>query len=718
MTRTRHDESTRDLLHARLKLRDGVRFWPERSGGRVWYHVEQTASGRFFRIGQAEYTFVSMLDGETSLGEAVSLTARTLGPEAINETQATSLVTWLLDNGLARCGDGTPEDSLASQSTAGKLNPFWLKLPLGNPDRLLDALAPRLGWIHSGPAVVVAVCVWMMAAVSLASNWHPFAAASQSVFAPENWLWLTGVWVILKIAHELSHALACKRHGGSVPETGLIFILLAPMAFVNVTSSAGFRSKWQRIQVSAAGMYLELTLAAFAVLLWGQIESPVGRHILHNLIVMASLSTILFNANPLMRFDGYFILSDLLEIPNLYHRGAGFLKRIARTWLLGIPQPAAKERGFRVPLIGIYGVAAFVWRLIICAGLVITASALFEGLGVVLAMAGLIAWFGKPVWQTGRLLTELKQLNPRMFTRTLAAGGLMMAVVAGALLLTPWPGGRTAPGYVEFRDFTFVRAGSPGFVDHLHVVDGQQVRAGDPLVDLSNPELEAEVLDLELALAQSRLRQQQHIQKQDPVSAQVEAENRNAILKRLAAKQKQRDSLQIRAPQSGQVLARNLSSRHGTYLNEGDELLLIGDGTQKEFRASLSQEDVEALRAARSRAGLPVRIHAQDAVAGTLKRITPRASIEPLHASLTAAGGGRLAVRQRDSSGDLELVEARFTAEFTLPPDSVERFRTGTVGEVRLRPHRYRSLGEGLYRSMAVWIDARIREAFGDNRRS
>jgi putative peptide zinc metalloprotease protein len=452
--RTRRDDSTRDLLRSRLTLREDVRFWPERYGERIWYHIEHREAGRFFRVGLAEYTFMSLLDGETSLGEAVSLTACALGPDALTEQQATTIALWLLDSNLASATDAPAKSSEANASRrlTEKLNPFWIKLPIGNPDRLLDALSPWLGWIHAGPTVVISFCLWMAAAVFLVGHWDSFSAASTSIFAPANWLYLTATWIGLKVVHELSHALACKRHGGSVRETGLIFILPAPMAFVDVTSSIRFRSKWQRIQVSAGGMYVELTLAAIAILLWGQIDSPVLKHVLHNIVIMASLSTILFNANPLMRFDGYYILSDLLQIPNLYQRGSDFLKRLGKGLVLGIPQPAVKERGLRAHFVRVYGVAAFCWRMLICAGLLIAASAMFEGLGILLALAGIVAWFGKPAWKMLRLLADLRQLNPRMFFRTATMSTLAAGLLAGVFFFTPWPGGRVAPGYVEFRD--------------------------------------------------------------------------------------------------------------------------------------------------------------------------------------------------------------------------------------------------------------------------
>ena len=154
------------------------------------------------------------------------------------------------------------------------------------------------------------------------------------------------------------------------------------------------------------------------------------------------------------------------------------------------------------------------------------------------------------------------------------------------------------------------------------------------------------------------------------------------------------------------------------WLAEGDEILLVGDESHKEFRASLSQEDVDALAGVDAENQLPIRIHARNPVAATLKRVTPRANSAPLHEALTASGGGRLAVRESASESGYELVEPRFTAEFALPADSVDRFPTGTIGEVRLQPRRFGSLGEGLYRSVSDWIDDRVADAFRDNRRS
>ena len=370
-----------------------------------------------------------------------------------------------------------------AKSWTKNLNPFWLKLPFGNPNSLLDKLQPWFGWIHSWPAILMSLTVWVVALTTLLTSWGQFTTSSRTIFAPENWLSLSLAWVLLKVVHELAHALACKRHGGEVRETGLIFILLAPIAFVDVTSSLRFRSKWQRIQVAAAGMYVEITVASIALLAWTQADSEIVRHILYNVVVMASLTTLLFNANPLMRFDGYYILSDLTEIQNLYTRGGDFVKRFSKRVFLGMSSPKLQESGMRGQFVRGYGFAAFFWRLLVCAGLLIAASALFEGFGIVLAVLGVCMWTIRPLIGLGKLLLQLAHTNPIQLVRAGVATSIACAVAAGFLLWTPWPAGRTAPGYVEYEDFAVLRADSSGFVKQIHVKDGQQVSEGAVLVE-------------------------------------------------------------------------------------------------------------------------------------------------------------------------------------------------------------------------------------------
>ena len=321
------DRLTREFKRSRIKLNEELIFSPQTYQDELFYHIEIPSTSKFFRIGYAEYVFISLLDGATSFAHALAVTAQKLGPKALTEKQATQTTHWLLENGLAHDVEqpwSQDEAKAASESTSllQKLNPFWIKIPLGRPHAWLERIQPYLGWLFH-PAVVTLSVGWMIIAlVTVAIHWNAFLASSAVIFARSNWIWMLLTWIVLKIVHELAHGLVCHRFGGTVKETGIIFILLAPLAYVDVTSSWRFSSRWQRIAVASAGMYVELLLAAICVTLWCGTTSEWLAYHLFNVIFMASVSTLLFNANPLMRFDGYFVLSDLLKVPNLYAAGS------------------------------------------------------------------------------------------------------------------------------------------------------------------------------------------------------------------------------------------------------------------------------------------------------------------------------------------------------------------------------------------------------------
>ncbi len=724
------DEATRDLLHSRLKLNDDLTVRPEPVGDVVWYHIEAQRSGRFFRLGRAEYTFISFLDGTTTAAAAVGYTACELGPDAFTTDQAVSILRWLVENELAHSADcGTVVSNTSTSSardtwkTLERLNPLCLRLPLGNPDHFVGKLTVACGWLHSWPAILASAALLFTAMAGVAGRWSEFRGAARSVLSTDNWLWLTLTWIALKIVHEVSHAVACKRLGGKVPETGLIFILLAPVAYVDVTSSLKFATRWQRMQVAFAGMYAELVLAAAALLLWTRIDSTVMQHFLYNVIVMASISTLLFNANPLMKFDGYFLLSDWLAIPNLAGRSSdvwrAFLRRV---WLGQRTILGSKESGWRQGVLVAYGFAAFAWRISVMAGLLIAASTMWQGLGLVLAVLGCVAWGSRSL---GALLFSARRLllqAPWQFVRATFVSGVVGAMLVTALWLTPWPFASTAPGFVEHQDLAVVRAGSSGFVRSIRVVDGQAVVAGQLLIELENLELITEVNDLLAQIDQADLRYRKHVKELKHAEAQIESANRDSLDKRLTEKRRQFEALTIRAPVEGRVMSRSLTTLKGTYAHEGDELLAVGDETRKEVWLSVAQPDAARLTV---RKAVSLRLHSTELLTGEVRHIAPHASPTPPHMALTAAAGGSLPVRPKAgqstnaSEPDLnyEFLEPRVTVRISLDEKTSSTLVAGATGRAMLPDNLYRNIGEGLYVTSQNWMRSRLAEAAGQSGR-
>jgi putative peptide zinc metalloprotease protein len=520
------------------------------------------------------------------------------------------------------------------------------------------------------------------------------------------------------LLHESSHGVVCKRFGGTVREAGLMFIMMAPVAYVDVTSSWRFRSKWQRIFTAAAGIYIELLLAAIAAFVWSNAQPGPLKVLCFNAVLMASFTTILFNANPLMKYDGYYVLSDLLEVPNLYAAGQHYLQYWARRYLLGVHGMPPRSTGAKRWAIQLYGIASLLWRIFFCLGLVLVGTTFFRGAGIVLSCIAATIWLGWPLVRFAKYLiwgTETERPNRLRFFCTAGPGS---AVVMFGLLAVPWPGARQAPVVVEYSPLTAVRTGCAGFVRHVAVRPGERVEEGQVIAQLENDELTTELDDILLAQQQSQLRLRTHEKKGQMAAYQAEFENLKALEKRQLEKQFQVDQLAVRAPCAGTVIGRNLETWLGRYAKAGSEILSIGNESMLELRLSIAQDDVDAFTASLEK---PIRVRLPGAppFSCPLTRINPRAAIDLPYASLAAPNGGPLAVRAKDrnpSSDDgsqtaadhLELLSPRFSGILTPSSDRSRSLHAGQLGVATLRPFD-ESIGKHLFRVAVRWTENKLK---------
>jgi putative peptide zinc metalloprotease protein len=713
------DHSVREISSARLKLRGDLIVTPQLSAGQPYYMVEDPLNSRFFRLGPAEYVFVSLLDGQTTIHDGLAHLSTVMPGHCMTEIDAAAHCRWLVEMDLAHTVESSQHARLADSAETvhrrkalANSNPLVFRLPLGSPDRALATLAKSIGWLYSAAAGVVWLVLLILGAYLVAGDWDRFMASSQGMFAPSNWLWLALCWLGLKIVHEMSHGVVCHLHGGNVRETGILFILLAPLAYVDVTSSWRFRSRLARMHVAAAGMYMELLISALAAILWSQTDSGWLNHLCFNVIAMASLSTLLFNANPLMKFDGYYILSDALAMPNLYTNGQSYWNYWSRRYLLGLPAGLPDwSRGKRA-LLAAYGLASLIWRMLICVSMILTAATLFQGAGVVLASLAVALWIGLPVYRLLHFLIAGEQVDNSHRLRLLITAGPAMATAIFVLGFVPWPGASEAPVVVDYAPSVVIRAASPGFVREIHVEGGELVRQGQLLLRLENRELSRELADLKLQIRQSELRGRQHEQKGELAAQQSEAEKRSGLSKQLAEIQSQADKLTVHAPCAGRVIRRNLDTLRGTYLEEGREILTLGSESQKELLVSLAQEDLEVFT---QRVGKPVRVNVPGHAPwlSSLQKVIPRATLIPPHEALATANGGSLPVKpiaERDQASEsdrFELLAPRFTAIVRLSETDSRALRTGQCASVSYRPFD-ESIGEHLLHGFAHWIRQRL----------
>ena len=687
---TFRDQNTIELARQTIRIAEDVVVWPVKERGEISYRLEIPSLHRFFRVGYEEYVLISLLDGKTTIPQACGLAAATIGRRAPTGKQAEEIQRWLLKNELAYLpGEGPPirrrtngpNQSANEINLLQRFNPFWIKIPFRPLAKWSRPLAEKLRWCCSASSIVAGIVFILIAVITLATQWDRFTDKSFEIFSPSNFIWLFASWLVLKIIHETAHAVACYRFGGEVEEVGIVLVLFAPLAYVDVSSCWRMNSRWARIAVAGAGMFAELLIASVAMIAWRWTESPEVAMVMQNIVVTASFTTLLFNANVLMRFDGYYILADAIEVSNLYAESMTAVKRAANRWLIGGEDHGGNLSPWRCGFVLAYGLAAIGWKVVVCFTLAVAASTLFSGAGIALAAVGVMIWCGAPAKKLIQFANDLWHRDRARFTRAAMLSGTSIALVVTSVIWFPIPTAVTVAAVTDYKAETILRSGASGFVRRIHVEDMATVQAGDLLIELENQELTDQYRTLEIELAQNEIRKRQAANEHNASAVAVLQETHRALVQQLAQVNSQRQGLRVIAHRSGQVIARDLSTRIGTFVREGDHLMNIAGAAEKEIVAVVSQD---AIRQARHSTGREVNLSAADftTYAGTLERIDPRATNRVPTPSLAATAGGTLAVRRSDDEasgedGQLTLLEPHFLARISLTPETASETPAG-----------------------------------------
>ncbi|WP_457576484.1 efflux RND transporter periplasmic adaptor subunit [Desulfomarina sp.] len=683
------------------RLRNGLRFTPIIEKGTSWYILEDPMRNSYYRIGVEEYLFLSNLNDAPDFETLLQEVAENCGTDLTRE-QGEAILHWLTGRQLLQDDSGHLALSLEREQLAARLkkisrlNLISFKISLFNPDLFLDRVYPKLLWLTGRLFFFFWVALAVFGLGILVARWGEFAGQVTGFFSPAKLLLIWLIWFLLKLLHELFHALVCRRYGGRVYDFGLLFILFIPLTYIDATSSWSFPSKWQRMHVAVAGIFAELCIAWFALFVWGMIPMTTAGLIAHNTVMVAGISSLLFNANPLMRFDGYYVLSDVLSIPNLYGRGMAFIKSFAGRVFLGVRGEGLKEKGISGFFIQLYGVSVYVWKILIIISLGYIASRMAGGFGVFIALGAVIIWVGLPLVSFFSRLQEYKKHDPAIFYRFF----VRFLVVAGFLGLgiryIGWQDQIRIPAVVEYRHKYDIRTTVDGFVDEIKVNAGEQVDKGRLLAVLENRELrfryeslqlKRKKLELEVLRARSRERLNE---------IQVLEEQMSVLDRELGERKKDLVALHIHAPGAGTVAGLESGSLLGTYITRGREIIRVVSKKQKYMVASCSQNDIDRIRALVGKeVSVDMRKSGSGEFAAVLTKVSPTAATDLVHPAMGAVFGGPLDVRRRVVGNGVknqyyryELFGPRFKLEIALPEVLKDRLRVGQSAVIRIRGSR------------------------------
>jgi putative peptide zinc metalloprotease protein len=642
------------------RLREHVTVRMHRYRRQLWYVIGDGLRNRVHRLSPAAYVLVAAMDGTRTIDSLWTDAAVTLGEQAPSQDDVVQLLGQLHTNDLI-AGDVPPDarELFERQQKASRskllqwlMNPMALRFPLVDPNNFLTRTMPlvrplltRSGgmlWLATVlPALLLAVRYWP----ELTEN------ISDRVLPAGNLLLIAALYPVIKLLHELGHGYKTKAHGGDVHELGVMLLVLLPMPYVEASASAGFRSKWTRCGVGVAGIMVELFIAALALYVWLLVEPGLVRALAFNVMLTASVSTVLFNGNPLLRYDGYYVLADAIEVPNLALRGRQYWAYLVRRYVFRVrisrdfPATAGERRWFLC-----YMPVATAYRLVITVGIALFLMSRYEAVGVALALWAIVARLlfplGAGIWS---LLTSPDYLRNRL--RVLALSVAATAAVALLLLRVPLPLHTAAEGVVWLPDDAILRAGADGFVTAVRAGPGDAVTRGDLLIESADPELAALLKSLRAQETDLRAKLDA-VRFTDRVEAIVTETELKAVRAARALAEHRVALLQAHAGDSGVFAIADPVDMPGRFFKRGDVLgyVLPPSGAHL-VRATVAQEDIDLVRNHVRTARIMLADHLGHPLDVVSVREVPAGSDKLPSAALGSVGGGATAVDPRDDHG-------------------------------------------------------------------
>lgn len=700
------------------QLRTDLRFYPQSAEGKPIVVIEDPVTSRYFRIGKAEYLLLSQLNGKTSVEDAFHRAKQQAHKSNLNFDlhleDAVSACEFLFKSNLLADVDEAAIQAQVNHHTQAKLtarlNPIFQKFPVGNPSRLLDTFGSLSRSVFSFLGFVVWLTIVLVAVYHLIQPDTAFWSQSKGILAGSSWINLVLIWIALKAIHEWGHAACCHRFGGRVNEFGLAFICFFPVAYVNVTSCWRFPNKWHKMAVSASGIYVELFVAALAAISWFYVDSPILKDILFDIFIVASFTTILFNINPLMKFDGYYFLADYAERPRLYAESMPAVGRCL-SWMAW-----GNSDGKQYPTwVTAYGIAVLFWRLIVCIGIFLTLSLLGNGIGLVFALIALGFWFAPVLNRLNKANWKTFFWRPaRQWVHFTFASLLLVAVLAGSGKVFLLPRQVSAFGVVNAKDPQVVRASSNGFVEQVFVEPNQFVTSGTPLIELRNQQLRDDLAKFQLDEKKLQLEIEQFRADGKTSLVAAESERLRQVKSKIDFFQHRVEDLTIRAKIDGKVIASDLAILIGTYLKEGDEILTIAVDGQKEILAAVPQFQLDGMGTTNRNELLDTGtfyLPETGAAKVTLAQVAPKATLVPVSKLLCANVGGPLPIRQQSLSGQneksAELLEPHVSFQFDLATELANKVAIGRRVRVILTTEST-SFGYQLFKNSKRWLAKKI----------
>ncbi len=671
----------------RLKVRPDLQVYEQKYEGKTYHVVKDPVCLRYYRFNRQEYFVFRLFDGEHTLEQVRDEFENEYTPHRLEyqdlEVFARQLVTAGLvqheQQGAGRHLYQRRDKQRRTKRLTAMTNILYLKIPVFDPDRILNWMYKYTAWIFTTWFLFLSVAFICSAIVHVLLHFDTFYARLPAYQEFFTWNSVLYIWLslgVVKIIHEFGHGLSCKAFGGESHEMGLLLMCLSPCLYCNVTDAWTLADKWKRIIISFAGIYVELMIAAAATFVWWYTpQYPVVNNIALCVMVLCSVSTVLFNANPLMKFDGYYILSDWLEVPNLREKANKFVNNLFISKALGIEVPPEPYMApWRKWMFVLFAVASWVYRWVIMFSILWMLSDLLgPQLKILSQMLALVCLASIFVWPTYRVFKNIRQrgrLPDMKATRVYTTLAIVSGLTA-AFFFLPLPISRirdTGLIVIDYSSVETIALEEPARLLVTEVKPGQFVTKGQVLGRFRSDDLELELdrvtkaregqlqaaKQYEAAISAARVEGDEPAVKRYTLEAEFARHRADAAQEQLLALTARWNAIrELKAPRDGVVVAAPSPDDRGKLFDRGyveaEPLFSVGDPNKLLIRVPVSPPDYRLLKDDLAElkeldATILVKGRSDRQFAGKVRRLPPQnASTVPIQ--LTQRGGGPLAVK-------------------------------------------------------------------------
>lgn len=698
-----HSPSWYRIAELRPRLRSHVRIHRHHYRGDLWYVLEDRVSRKMHRFNPTAHYVIGLMNGHRSVNAIWESAIAKFADDAPTQDEVIRLLGQLHSAEVLQ-SEVTPDIAELLRRARKSKRKTWLqnlrsplaiRIPLFDPDRWLERWLPWFRPYFGFAGALVWSLVVGAAAFTAAAHWPELSKdLGDRVLAPQNLflLWLT--FPVLKLFHEFGHACATKAWGGEVHEMGIMFLVFMPVPYVDATSASAFRETHRRVVVGAAGMIVEVFIASLALFLWLEVQPGVVRAVLYNVMLIAGVSTVMFNGNPLLRFDGYYILSDLTQIPNLRTRAQQYLTYLMETRLFGLKLPPTESTHSERMWFVFFAIASYIYRTFVMIAIAIFIASTYMIVGVLLALWAVASAVVFPLLKGLYYLLRHPRLR-RHRVRALFTSGVIAAAMVGLLCFAPLPLWTRAEGVIRVPDDALVRAGADGFVRTIAATPGSEVREGAVLIVADDPTLGPKLRVLEAQLRLLQIRSQVELMVDRPRWIRTNDE----ILAMRAELEQARTLVReqtVLSPTSGTFILPAAQDLPDRFVRKGQQIGYVVPNATATARVLVSQDHVDLVRTRTERVEVKLAGRVYDTFTASILRESPAATNKVSNLALSSIGGGQAAVDPQQSK-EPKTLNTWFEFELELP--ATQAFVLGEHVYVRFE-HGSEALVWRLYRSV------------------